>query len=117
MRSQYYGGLADSDCGGGCQYRWENFSPTDETVYDGSDNPEIIMADCNVHCMKWSTTESKFIFVGFKPTHYQYWDSEALNGTGDWITAEFTKENIESHDEYQLEHNKDYYDRLLKETV
>ena len=63
MRSQYYGGLADASCGMGCEYRWENFGPTDETVYDGSDYPEVIMAECHVHSMKWSKAERKHIPV------------------------------------------------------
>jgi hypothetical protein len=113
MRSQYYGGLADASCGMGCEYRWENFGPTDETVYDGSDYPEVIMAECHVHSMKWSKAERKHIPVGFVTTHYQYWDENALDGSGDWITKEFTKENIDSHDDYQLEYNKEYYYRLL----
>ena len=110
--ASYYGGLDDASCGMGCQYRWRNSCSTDETVYDGSDYPEVIMAECHVHSMKWNSEQGKHLPVGFKTTHYQYWDADALNGSGDWITKEFTKKNIDSHDDYQLEYNKEYYYRL-----
>tara|TARA_R100000963_G_C4580445_1_gene61625 strand:- start:240 stop:611 length:372 start_codon:yes stop_codon:yes gene_type:complete len=102
MRSQYYGGLADASCGMGCEYRWENFGPTDDNVYDGQecDDFEVVDADCNIHASKWDKDLGTQVPIGtYTVTHFSYWNEELCNGTGDWVRVELTAENVEKYHE------------------
>jgi len=109
-RQQYYGGLADASCGMGCEYRWQNFSPTDENVYDGqeSDDFEVVSADCNVHAAKWDSELGKRVPIGkYKITYLAYWNE----GLQNWVHVDFTLQNIADYGD-RAEYDKEFYVEL-----